>query len=115
MKYGKRIQDTSSVNLLADSKGAKELVDNDLNTYVAVPAGEKGTVFSLKEPVTIDNRVVIEGNVGEYSEPGRTCRRCIGRRTVERDRQSYQHRLQTYSPLPMLRPTKYVYASCSHV
>ena len=66
-EVGKRIQDTYSVNLLADSKGAKELLDNDLNTYVAVPAGEKGTVFSLKEPVTI-NRVVLQENVGEYSE-----------------------------------------------
>ena len=64
-EVGKRIQDTYSVNLLADSKGAKELLDNDLNTYVAVPAGEKGTVFSLKEPVTI-NRVVLQENVGEY-------------------------------------------------
>lgn len=36
-EVGKRIQDTYSVNLLADSKGAKELLDNDLNTYVAVP------------------------------------------------------------------------------
>lgn len=66
-EVGERIRKTYADNLLKGGKGAAELLDKDLNSYLPVPAGEEGIIISLDRPVTI-NRILLQEAVATQGE-----------------------------------------------
>ena len=66
-EVGKRIRQTYTTDLLADAKGAKELLDTDDATFIGVPAGSEGLVIKTKAPVTL-NRFMIQEAIATHGE-----------------------------------------------
>lgn len=66
---GRRIRSTYGNNLLADATGARELLDNDNDTYISLEDGDN-FIITLPEKRTI-NRIVLQeaiATVGERAE-----------------------------------------------
>lgn len=66
---GRRIRSTYGNNLLADATGARELLDNDNDTYISLEDGDN-IIITLPEKRTI-NRIVLQeaiATVGERAE-----------------------------------------------
>ncbi|MFV0345034.1 MAG: alpha-L-fucosidase [Bacteroidales bacterium] len=64
---GKLIQETYGTDLLAGAKGAKEILDNDENTYVSIENSNQDITISMPSPITI-NRLVIQEAVNTHGE-----------------------------------------------
>lgn len=63
---GKRIRETYGTNLLKGAKGAKQVLDDNPDTYLLVNKGGE-IVISVPEPITI-NRLLIQEAVGSHGE-----------------------------------------------
>ncbi|QIL40858.1 alpha-1,3/4-fucosidase [Pedobacter sp. HDW13] len=66
-EVGKRINETYGKNLFAGAKGAKQVLDNDLNTYVLLNSKQKSIEITSIKPVKL-NRIVLQENIATYSE-----------------------------------------------
>ncbi|MFV0483260.1 MAG: alpha-L-fucosidase [Bacteroidales bacterium] len=64
---GKLIQETYGTDLLAGAKGAKEILDNDENTYVSIENSNQDITISMPSPITI-NRFVIQEAINVQGE-----------------------------------------------
>ncbi len=64
---GKRIRETYGVNLLADAKGPKEVLDSNSNTYQLLEGDVKEILISTANEVTI-NRIVLQEAIATHSE-----------------------------------------------
>jgi alpha-L-fucosidase len=66
-EVGKRITETYGKNLFAGAKGAKQVLDNDMNTYVLLNNKQKSIEITTIKPVTI-NRIVLQEDIANHSE-----------------------------------------------
>lgn len=65
-EVGERIRETYGTDLLAGASGPKELLDNDLSTFVEVKPSQS-VEFKLDKPITI-NRIVIQEDIKTHGE-----------------------------------------------
>lgn len=61
---GKRIQETYGTNLLEGAKGPRNVLDNDVNTYLLA---DDAIVITTPKPVTF-NRLLLQEAIGSHSE-----------------------------------------------
>ncbi|KIA90876.1 alpha-1,3/4-fucosidase [Pedobacter kyungheensis] len=66
-EVGKRINDTYGKDLFAGAKGAKQVLDNNLHTYVLLNNQQKSIEITTLKPVTV-NRIVIQEDIAGFSE-----------------------------------------------
>lgn len=66
-EVGKRINETYGKNLFAGAKGAKQVLDNNLNTHVLLNNQQKSIEITTVKPVTV-NRIVIQEDIASHSE-----------------------------------------------
>jgi len=66
-EVGKRINETYGKNLFATAKGAKQVLDNDLNTYVLLSDKQKSMEITTLKPITV-NRIVLQEDIAGHSE-----------------------------------------------
>ncbi len=66
-EVGKRIRETYGVNLLEKATGPKEVLDDNVNTYVLLDKQPKEIIISTSKPVTI-NRLALQEPVATNGE-----------------------------------------------
>jgi alpha-L-fucosidase len=66
-EVGKRINETYSKNLLAGAKRAKQVLDQDLNTFILLTDQQKSIEINTLKPVTV-NRIVLQEDIASHSE-----------------------------------------------
>ncbi len=66
-EVGRRINETYGKNLFAGAKGAKQVLDNNLNTYVLLNNKQNGVEITTIKPVTL-NRIVLQEDIANHSE-----------------------------------------------
>jgi len=66
-EVGKRINETYGKNLFAGAKGAKQVLDNDLKSYIMLSKQQKSLEVITLNPITI-NRIVLQENIANFSE-----------------------------------------------
>lgn len=64
---GKRIRDTYGTDLLEGAEGPREVLDNNLDTYVLLDKGQKEIILTTPRPITL-NRFVLREAVPTHSE-----------------------------------------------
>jgi alpha-L-fucosidase len=64
---GKRIAETYGKNLFVGAKGAKQVLDNDMDTYFLLNNKQKNIEITTIKPVTI-NRIVLQEDIANHSE-----------------------------------------------
>jgi len=66
-EVGKRINETYGKNLFVNAKGAKQVLDKSINTYVLLPDQQKILEIATNKPVTI-NRIVLQEAITSHGE-----------------------------------------------
>lgn len=66
-EVGQRIEKTYGNNLLAGAKGAKELLDDDINTYLLLNEGESEVIITTPSPIKL-NRITLQEAIATHSE-----------------------------------------------
>jgi len=66
-EVGRRINETYGKNLFAGAKGAKQVLDNNLNTYVLLSNKQNSVEITTIKPVTL-NRIVLQEDIANHSE-----------------------------------------------
>ena len=66
-EVGKRINETYGKNLFATAKGAKQVLDNNLNAFVLLTDKQKSIEITSLKPITV-NRIVLQENIAGHSE-----------------------------------------------
>jgi alpha-L-fucosidase len=66
-EVGKRITETYGKNLFAGAKGSKQVLDNNIDTYVLLNNKQKSIEITTVKPITV-NRIVIQEDIANHSE-----------------------------------------------
>lgn len=66
-EVGKRIRETYQVNLFDKATGPKEVLDNNMDTYLVLDKQPQEIIISTPKPVTI-NRLAIQEAISAYGE-----------------------------------------------
>lgn len=66
-EVGQRIRETYNNNLLANAKGAKNILDNNPDSYLLLKEESKEIIISMEQPQTI-NRLMIQEAIATHSE-----------------------------------------------